>query len=219
MTHPSASPLWMVRDVSKSFGAVAADAPADNADVIVGVGTATPTLRRRATPSSATRTCASSTSTCSPSTRRRTLPRSSSSTPAEGLKALTVPLEGYRVEEPYSQRVAGLVADWAKVTDEWHAGAGPHHEGPEEASRTMATTQEVTSAETEAAVTIAVKHWINGAETEGSTGWAQPIYNPATGEMSAHARPRGRHHCGRGCPIRDRGAEDLGRDVGTRRSL
>lgn len=123
------------------------------------------------------------------------------------------------MEEPYSQRVAGLVADWAKVTDEWHAGAGPHHEGPKEVSRTMATTQEVTSAETEAAVTIAVEHWINGAETEGSTGCTQPIYNPATGEMSAHARPRRRHHCGRGCPRRDRGAEDLGRDVGARSSL
>jgi hypothetical protein len=82
----------------------------------------------------------------------------------------------------------------------------------------MATTQEVTSAETEAAVTIAV-YWINGAETEGSTGCTQPIYNPATGEMSAHARPRRRHHCGRGCPRRDRGAEDLGRDVGARSSL
>src|ERR1035438_551135 len=175
MTQPSASPLLMVRDVSKSFGAVA-----------------------------------SSTSTCSPATQRRTLPRWSSSAPAEGLRALTVLLEGYCVEEPYSQRVAGLVADWAKVTDDWHARAGPHHHGPEEASRTMATTQEVT---------IAVKHWINGAETEGSTGWTQPIYNPATGEMSAHARPRRRHHCGRGCPIRDRGAEDLGRDVGARRSL
>lgn len=43
----------------------------------------------------------------------------------------------------------------------------------------------MTSTETEAAVTIAVEHWINGAETEGSTGWAQPLHNPATGEMSA----------------------------------
>src|ERR1017187_890975 len=158
MTQPSAAPLLMARDVGKSFGAIAADALAVNADVIIGVGTATPILRREPHRLPQPGTCASSTSTCSPSTQRGTLPRWSSSTPAEGLKALTVPLEGYCVEEPYSQRVAGLVADWAKVSDEWHAGAGPHHEGPEEASRTMATTQQVTSAETEAAVTIAVKH-------------------------------------------------------------
>jgi len=49
----------------------------------------------------------------------------------------------------------------------------------------MTTTQEVTSAATEVAVTISVKHWINGVETEGSTGRTQPIYNPATGEVSA----------------------------------
>jgi len=36
----------------------------------------------------------------------------------EGLKALTVALQGYRVEESYNQRVAILVADWAKVIDE-----------------------------------------------------------------------------------------------------
>jgi hypothetical protein len=33
-------------------------------------------------------------------------------------------------------------------------------------SRTMTSNQEVTIAETEAAVTFAVKHWINGAESE-----------------------------------------------------
>jgi len=138
MPQSSGAPLLMVHDVSKSFGPVAADALAVNADVILAVGIATPTSRRRTTPSFATRTCAPSTSTCSPSTQRRTLPRWSPSTPAEGRKALTVPLEGYCVEESYSQRVAGLVADWAQVTDERHAGAEPHHEGPKEASRTIA---------------------------------------------------------------------------------
>jgi hypothetical protein len=55
MTQSSGAPLLMVRDVSKSFGPVAADALAVNADVIVAVGIATPTSQRRATPSSATR--------------------------------------------------------------------------------------------------------------------------------------------------------------------
>jgi 3D-(3,5/4)-trihydroxycyclohexane-1,2-dione acylhydrolase (decyclizing) len=44
----------------------------------------------------------------------------------EGLKALTGALEGYRVQESYRARVAGLVADWAKVTDEcFHLGHQP----------------------------------------------------------------------------------------------
>ena len=47
------------------------------------------------------------------------------------------------------------------------------------------TTQEVTTTEAEKAVTVTVKHWINGAETEGTSGRTQPIYNPATGEVSA----------------------------------
>ena len=48
----------------------------------------------------------------------------------------------------------------------------------------MTTTQERTGAETMSAVTT-VKHWINGAETAGTTGRTQPIYNPATGEVIA----------------------------------
>ena len=47
------------------------------------------------------------------------------------------------------------------------------------------TTQEVTTTEAEKAVTVTVQHWINGAETEGTSGRTQPIYNPATGEVSA----------------------------------
>jgi len=47
------------------------------------------------------------------------------------------------------------------------------------------TTQEVTTTEAEKAVTVTVRHWINGAETEGTSGRTQPIYNPATGEVSA----------------------------------
>jgi len=43
-----------------------------------------------------------------------------------GLEALTAALQGYRVVESYSQRVAGLVADWARVTEEcFHRNAAP----------------------------------------------------------------------------------------------
>jgi malonate-semialdehyde dehydrogenase (acetylating)/methylmalonate-semialdehyde dehydrogenase len=49
----------------------------------------------------------------------------------------------------------------------------------------MTNVQDTPSPTVEAATTTTVKHWINGAETEGSTGRTQPIYNPATGEVSA----------------------------------
>ena len=44
----------------------------------------------------------------------------------EGLAALTTALDGFRVEEAYRARVAGLVADWARVTDEcYHRDHSP----------------------------------------------------------------------------------------------
>jgi 3D-(3,5/4)-trihydroxycyclohexane-1,2-dione acylhydrolase (decyclizing) len=44
----------------------------------------------------------------------------------EGLTALTAALGGYRVAESYSRRIAGLVADWARVTQEcFHLGHQP----------------------------------------------------------------------------------------------
>ena len=49
----------------------------------------------------------------------------------------------------------------------------------------MTIAQESLSPAVEAATTTTVKHWINGAETEGSTGRTQPIYNPSTGEITA----------------------------------
>ncbi len=43
-----------------------------------------------------------------------------------GLDALREALDGYRVAESYSREVTGLVADWARVTDEcYHRGHGP----------------------------------------------------------------------------------------------
>ena len=48
------------------------------------------------------------------------------------------------------------------------------------------TTQGVTTTEAEKAVTVTVKHWINGAETGGTTGRTQPIFNPSTGEVIGH---------------------------------
>jgi Aldehyde dehydrogenase family len=50
----------------------------------------------------------------------------------------------------------------------------------------MTTVQETTYAVTEGTTTPAVKHWINGAETEGTTGRTQPIFNPSTGEVIGH---------------------------------
>ena len=49
----------------------------------------------------------------------------------------------------------------------------------------MTIAQESLSPAVEAATTTTVKHWINGAETVGSTGRTQPIYNPSTGEITA----------------------------------
>ncbi|HEY8718916.1 CoA-acylating methylmalonate-semialdehyde dehydrogenase [Pengzhenrongella sp.] len=50
----------------------------------------------------------------------------------------------------------------------------------------MTITQEASSAASAAAPVVTVKHWINGRETEGTTGLSQPIYNPSTGEVSGH---------------------------------
>jgi malonate-semialdehyde dehydrogenase (acetylating)/methylmalonate-semialdehyde dehydrogenase len=50
----------------------------------------------------------------------------------------------------------------------------------------MTTVQETTQAAAEETTTPTVKHWINGAETEGTTGRTQPIFNPSTGEVIGH---------------------------------
>ncbi|WP_448071070.1 CoA-acylating methylmalonate-semialdehyde dehydrogenase [Georgenia yuyongxinii] len=47
------------------------------------------------------------------------------------------------------------------------------------------TTTETPTAAAAAAPSTTVKHWIAGREDEGSTGRTQPIYNPATGEVTA----------------------------------
>jgi 3D-(3,5/4)-trihydroxycyclohexane-1,2-dione acylhydrolase (decyclizing) len=109
-----------------STGNDAANALAADADVVIGVGTRYSDF-----------TTASHTAFRNPDVRfvnRNVLGCDAAKNSAEmvvadaraGLEALTAALQGYRVAESYSQRVAGLVADWARVTDEcFHRNAAP----------------------------------------------------------------------------------------------
>lgn len=49
----------------------------------------------------------------------------------------------------------------------------------------MTIVQETNHAAVDATTTRTVKHWINGVQTDGTTGRTQPTYNPPTGEVSA----------------------------------
>ena len=101
-----------------STGNDAANALAADADVVIGVGTRYSDF-----------TTASHTAFRNPDVRfvnLNVLAFDAAKNSAEmvvadaraGLVALTDALQGYRVVESYSQLVAGLVADWARVTDE-----------------------------------------------------------------------------------------------------
>ena len=50
----------------------------------------------------------------------------------------------------------------------------------------MTIVQETNHTAVDATTTPSVRHWINGVQTEGTTGRTQPIYNPSTGQVSAH---------------------------------
>lgn len=101
-----------------STGAASANALADEADVVIGVGTRYSDF-----------TTASHTQFKNPDVKFVNLNVAAFDAAKhaaemvvadakEGLSALTAALEGYRVDEAYSERIAGLRADWAKATDE-----------------------------------------------------------------------------------------------------
>src|ERR1035437_1679490 len=50
----------------------------------------------------------------------------------------------------------------------------------------MTTVQETTHAATEGTTTPTLRHWIDGAETDGATGRTQPVFHPSTGEVIGH---------------------------------